>query len=157
MDADVAYRPDVGLTFFAAMSYEAGDARAFTKVLSHLGSSDGSRVYFIGGETGPLKIGVSKHPWGRLSAIQTGNPSPLQVMYLIPGGQRLERAIHEMLADHRVGGEWFGRPQANCIGYMLAKCSDETTGLVREPEVCTILNFYIWAADHPEEIEAARA
>jgi hypothetical protein len=69
-------------------------------------------LYFIGNGRGPIKVGfTTETPEGRLSALQTGNPSPLRVLYAIPVAdpQDAEGRIHNILEGSHVGGEWYKR------------------------------------------------
>lgn len=67
-------------------------------------------VYFIGPEWRQwrVKIGYTEAGVvGRLKALQTGSPYPLQIHAMIEGGRGLERAFHEAFAPCRLHGEWF--------------------------------------------------
>lgn len=66
-------------------------------------------VYFIGGESGPVKIGTSQNPRARLRAVQCHHPYPLSILATVPGGVEVERGLHKRFADHRLNGEWFER------------------------------------------------
>ncbi len=66
-------------------------------------------VYFIGGDTGPIKIGSSGNPKSRLIGIQTGSFQQLRILAVCPGGTEQERAYHHRYADQRLQGEWFAR------------------------------------------------
>ena len=66
-------------------------------------------VYFIAGETGPVKIGVAVDPQKRLSGLQTSHPIPLAILAVTPGSVQVEREYHQRFAAHRVRGEWFTR------------------------------------------------
>lgn len=81
---------------------------------------DCSFVYFIGEEDGPIKIGVSKDPVGRLRNMQTGNPRRLRVEHVLLGDMALEKLLHEFWEPHAIvssrnagkpgappGTEWF--------------------------------------------------
>jgi hypothetical protein len=67
------------------------------------------QIYFIGGDAGHIKIGVSANPESRLAAIQTGSPIPLRILATVLGGYDAERAYHARFAAHRAQGEWFER------------------------------------------------
>jgi len=54
-----------------------------------------------------VKIGYSKNPHQRLSALQTANPNPLELLYSFPSFQHTESLIHEELNEHHVKLEWF--------------------------------------------------
>jgi hypothetical protein len=66
-------------------------------------------VYFIGGNDGPIKIGVSCDPQARCDAMQIGHPDEVRVLATTPGGRRLEQAYHERFGFARLRGEWFER------------------------------------------------
>lgn len=77
----------------------------------------GDYVYIIaheesGGAVGPVKVGVASDPRTRLKGLQTGNPRPLVLAAIFGTPNRsialaLETAFHEVMADHRLSGEWF--------------------------------------------------
>lgn len=67
-------------------------------------------VYFIRqGKSGPIKIGKSKTPTKRLSALQTGSPEELTLLYSFPApsDKRLETALHSEFSSYQLNGEWF--------------------------------------------------
>lgn len=66
-------------------------------------------VYFIGGEEGAIKIGVSIGPLERLATMQMGSPIPLRILALTTGGYAVEREYHARFEDFRSHGEWFHR------------------------------------------------
>lgn len=66
-------------------------------------------VYFIGGPSGPIKIGVSKDPKRRLAGLQTNSPYHLKLLAIAPGGVEEERFLHAKFAHLRLKGEWFKR------------------------------------------------
>tara|TARA_Y100001951_G_scaffold105173_2_gene120410 strand:- start:1078 stop:1578 length:501 start_codon:yes stop_codon:yes gene_type:complete len=67
------------------------------------------RVYFIKpiGMDGPIKIGCSKSPTGRLEGLRTWCPLPLELLASIEGGPAIERRFHAMFLDDHEGHEWF--------------------------------------------------
>lgn len=67
------------------------------------------RVYFIGAETGPIKIGIASNPVSRLRTLQTGHHERLELLATCDGGMTKERAYHDRFAAHRLSGEWFAR------------------------------------------------
>jgi hypothetical protein len=73
-------------------------------------------IYFIAGEGGPVKIGMSSHePTSqRLPELRTMSPIPLKVVFKAPVDDRYkaERALHAELAPYRERGEWFDRDAA---------------------------------------------
>jgi gas vesicle protein len=64
-------------------------------------------VYFIGNDKGQIKIGYSKDPPSRLSALQTASPHPLKLLALKPGGADVEAELHTKYSNCRLEGEWF--------------------------------------------------
>lgn len=67
------------------------------------------RVYFIGTKDGPVKIGLTNDPRGRLQHLQTSSPDELLLLAVVMGGRSLERAYHRFFAGCRIRGEWFER------------------------------------------------
>ncbi len=67
------------------------------------------RVYFIKpiGMDGPIKIGCSKSPTGRLSTLETWSPFALELLAEIEGGEKLERRFHAKFIAQRKSREWF--------------------------------------------------
>jgi len=66
-------------------------------------------IYFIGGEDGPIKIGIAVNPSARLKELQTGHPARLSVLATVLGPDSLEGDYHVRFAEHRLEGEWFAR------------------------------------------------
>lgn len=66
-------------------------------------------VYFIGSESGPIKIGIAARPLDRLRGLQTGHHEKLELLATCAGGQPQERDYHKRFADRRLSGEWFER------------------------------------------------
>ena len=75
-------------------------------------------VYFVQpSRGGPIKVGWSENPWGRLSDLQQGCWEELRIiatLRLLPdqdgygvGAGSFERAIHERFRKHRLQREWF--------------------------------------------------
>jgi Meiotically up-regulated gene 113 len=69
----------------------------------------GVTCYFIGGETGPIKIGFTDDLPRRLREIQSHSPVKLTVLASVGGGIFAELEYHERFAAHRLHGEWFER------------------------------------------------
>lgn len=67
-------------------------------------------VYFVGGETGPVKIGWTQQPIKeRLKCIQSGSPVKLRVLATANRHRIGERQYHRQFAQYRLHGEWFER------------------------------------------------
>lgn len=72
-----------------------------------------NKVYVIGPEQGPYKVGVtSGKVEKRIKAIQTGCPHPIRIFHVIdsPKAASIEGAAHLALSDFRTSGEWFNAP-----------------------------------------------
>lgn len=75
-------------------------------------------IYFIQGDRGgPIKIGCAGNPWQRLATLQTGNPTKLAVVAVIPGDRAEEAALHIRFAASRGQGEWFA-PTPDLLGFI---------------------------------------
>lgn len=60
-------------------------------------------------DTGNIKFGISRDPLKRLSALQTGNSSQLELVACRKAENRFEdeRALHADASEYRLRGEWF--------------------------------------------------
>lgn len=70
---------------------------------------EGSVVYFVGNETGSVKIGWTTDLRRRMAQLRTGTPGALQVLAWTPGGEVLERHFHSAFKHARLAREWFRR------------------------------------------------
>ena len=68
-------------------------------------------TYFIGGETGAIKIGRSVNADVRLRDIQACCPIPIRLLATRKGASR-EKMYHRLFAADRLHGEWFARSPA---------------------------------------------
>jgi hypothetical protein len=66
-------------------------------------------VYFIGHETGDVKIGYSKNPWARLIDINSELGEKFSVLATVRTESTSEVAVHHLLVKFRKRGEWFDR------------------------------------------------
>ena len=69
-------------------------------------------VYIIGREEGPVKVGISRNPAGRLDQIKAGCPFEIDVICQASMPDRsaafaIEYAFHSSNSDRRLSGEWF--------------------------------------------------
>jgi hypothetical protein len=64
------------------------------------------KVYFVVAP-GRIKIGYTLRPERRLAQLQAMDMERLEVMSVVNGSRADEGGLHEMLADHRLRGEWF--------------------------------------------------
>lgn len=103
-------RGDESLTYDARAALLSALAARWSKKRSLGRKQDSRRVYIIK-SAGRLKVGVSSLPEQRVNALKTSSPD-VELVESWPGGFEDEKAIHEALASHSVGGEWF----ADCEG-----------------------------------------
>ena len=70
-------------------------------------------------EDGYYKIGVSKHPTRRLSALQTGNPSKLKLIesYQSEYANKIERTLQRRYSYLKKEGEWFNMSISNEVSF----------------------------------------
>lgn len=69
-------------------------------------------LYVIGREEGPVKVGISNGPGGRLATIQTSCPFQVYLFHAepMPSRERAlyeEKHIHGIFEQDRLIGEWF--------------------------------------------------
>jgi hypothetical protein len=81
---------------------------------------------------GPVKVGIASAPWSRVTALQTGSPTPIAIYMAIHTDSRdtalaVERRMHERLAEHRMVGEWFDVNPASALGCLLDLLDDNET------------------------------
>lgn len=74
--------------------------------------SEAVYIYAIGCPDGPVKIGVSASPQGRLNDLQVACPYKIDLLHMRQCRNRRhamshERLIHKIYSDHRLIGEWF--------------------------------------------------
>lgn len=66
-------------------------------------------IYFVRpvGAVGPVKIGISARPQERVIELLEWSPVDLEIAHLLPGNYKLERDIHDALANDHIRREWF--------------------------------------------------
>lgn len=69
-------------------------------------------IYFIVEKASPdqVKIGFSKNSKtlkDRISQLQIGNSSKLEVLGIMDGSMGLEKRLHRIMDDYWISGEWF--------------------------------------------------
>jgi T5orf172 domain len=64
-------------------------------------------VYFISDDSGHIKIGTASDVAIRMRSMQTANATKLRIEATCPGGEPLERDLHQKFAGDRLCGEWF--------------------------------------------------
>ena len=67
-----------------------------------------SKVYFIRAKgVGAIKVGFTSDLKGRFQNLKGASPVDLEILTSFSGTLEDEKAIHDILADHRLHGEWF--------------------------------------------------
>jgi hypothetical protein len=92
-------------------------------------------VYMIrAGHTGPVKIGHSNDPGGRLTEFQVAHYEKLRLIRVFEGGEAEEAMLHARFADVHIRGEWhsFSRLMLTDLG--LTEIDHAKLSLVR-PEL----------------------
>lgn len=80
-------------------------------------------IYFIQhGASGPVKIGYSRKPAKRISAIAIACPDPIAILGVVEGSHSLEQRMHKALRAHRHRGEWF-RPDEAVLTFIQRRLS----------------------------------
>lgn len=113
---------------------------------------DTCHVYIVthltpaGNLRGPVKIGITSNMDARIATLQTGNPGPIVIAayFTLPTravAATVELAFHEVMAAHRLKGEWFDMPPLHALRAM---CSNMESALK---------HFY---GELPELMEAVR-
>ncbi len=62
-------------------------------------------IYFVQSGDAPfIKIGFADKWERRLASLQCGNPEKVSLIGFLPGGIKIERALHALLRKHRHRG-----------------------------------------------------
>ena len=72
-------------------------------------ADDSGTVYFVGHDSGPIKIGFSSKARIRLVALRISSPFDLKILASFEGTRADEKRMHSRFAGSRVRGEWFNR------------------------------------------------
>ncbi len=66
-------------------------------------------IYFIQqGKTGAIKIGYTKNSiTKRIVALQSASPHKLNLLCILEGTEKQERALHNLFSPYKLQGEWF--------------------------------------------------
>ncbi|MBP0453968.1 GIY-YIG nuclease family protein [Kitasatospora sp. RG8] len=111
-----------------------------------------SWVYVIAsGVGGPVKIGCTSDMKRRLSALQCGSPVRLTVLATFPGPLDLERALHRLLSEYRVAGEWFDLPGGDPVRVVADVIKQIETGSLpaqRNARVARVFTASICSCGH---------
>jgi len=103
------YRKDLKLIAWPHVGEEYTDELHLKRLHEYADRDDHGQCYFIGGESGAIKIGFSINVESRLRSIQAHCPVIVKVLAVRQGGETRERAYHHQFAAHRLHGEWFTR------------------------------------------------
>lgn len=69
---------------------------------------DTGAVYFIRDRVNDaIKVGHSRDPSKRLSDLQVGSSTPLELIGVIAAAREIERIVHRQFYEGRIHGEWF--------------------------------------------------
>ena len=75
-------------------------------------------IYFVQCQmTKMVKIGYARDPLARLSSMQTGSPTPLKMLTIIPGDRFKEKQMHARFKNCYSHGEWFS-PSPELMAYI---------------------------------------
>jgi hypothetical protein len=100
------------------------DLRRTVRVPKRRRTPDDVFVYFIADDAGgPVKIGQSKAPIERLTALQTSYPYRLRLLAQASGAQLQEVQLHARFAHLRLLGEWF-RPDPELLSFITTLSGD---------------------------------
>lgn len=64
------------------------------------------KIYFAACN-GRIKVGIAQDVIARVRQIGEHLSDPIEIIGVIPGDHKQEKAIHAALRDHRLKGEWF--------------------------------------------------
>lgn len=64
-------------------------------------------IYFVKSAGGLVKIGLSANPRRRLVKMRADSSEVLELLVIIDGGPKDEKALHAQFSHLRVRGEWF--------------------------------------------------
>lgn len=111
-------------------------------------------IYVIGREEGPVKVGITSSPNGRLSTIQTGCHFKIEILHLRECRDRdhaleHEQIFHDVYRDERLSGEWFNLDAAHAIeGVDVSFDYEEHWEQEGQREyMAAHLNLWPWAGD----------
>ncbi|WP_127523631.1 GIY-YIG nuclease family protein [Mesorhizobium sp. Z1-4] len=95
------------------------------------GSYERGFVYFLwAGDA--IKVGFSRDPFVRASALKTGISSDMRLFLTVPGTRGDERRLHRRLRHQRLRGEWFKASTATLL--VLRMVLNENCGIKGEQQ-----------------------
>lgn len=78
------------------------------EIMIHAAKNRHGFVYCIRNmDSDAYKVGWSRNPFKRISALRTGNDGKLTFVGCFPGRRQDESLIHRLLSNERIRGEWF--------------------------------------------------
>lgn len=98
-----------------------------------------TKLYVMGSDRGPKKVGIANNPTLRLRRLQTGNGRELRVLFQqdAPDGLAtdIERRAHWLLREHKTHGEWFSVSTKAAIEAVARAISENGEGEKERPSV----------------------
>lgn len=83
-------------------------------------------IYFIRGVgAAPVKVGFSIDVRQRMRELRTGNPYPLELLFVVPADRSLETTFHRELRGDRMEGEWFSGPRIERLMIRVAAATED--------------------------------
>lgn len=100
-------------------------------------------VYFLRpvGQQGPVKIGSSRMPMGRLKAVQIWSPLLLEMASFCPAHRNTEMFLHRHFLASHMHGEWFA-------------WSEELQSLIDYVSNHSAMPDWVHAPENPKEFRA---
>lgn len=117
-------------------------------------------IYFIQmGHDGPIKIGQSDDPFGRLKDLQVGAPYKLHLVAVTKCVPNSEGDIHARFANIRLNGEWFKPDQALLDFIAMLRVGDMRSGVFTKggQEHCRICGLGLSPDKEASEMEHIKA
>jgi hypothetical protein len=93
--------------------------------------------------TNRVKIGYTRNNItlkNRLSQLQIGNPTKLEIIGVMDGNYVMERKLHKILSDYRLESEWFEMCEPLCK-YINSKTKSWSLDLILESKETFKLPF----------------
>jgi hypothetical protein len=98
-----------------------------------------TKLYIMGSDRGPKKVGIAANPALRLRRLQTGNSRELRVLFQQEAPEGLatdiERRAHWLLREHKTHGEWFSVSAKAAIEAVAQAISENGEGEKERPSV----------------------
>lgn len=72
-----------------------------------------------------MKVGFSIDVRQRMRELRTGNPYPLELLFVVPADRSLETTFHRELRGDRMEGEWFSGPRIERLMIRVAAATED--------------------------------